>query len=1026
MAGDTTPPAPKDAVSTGPTSSSSSSPSRRRPGLRQRPLLVTAVVVIALIIAFVFATQVYTDVLWYDQLGYLGVFIRSNIIRIAAFVVAAVIMVLAVWSSLFIAYRARPDEQPKPQSRPQKPTGQDPMADLQAVLAQNMRRYQQSIEPMRRVLMIVVPALVGLFTASAIAAQWDTLVLFFHQESFGQEDPEFGFDLSFYVFTLPFLRLVIGFLMTTVIFAGLAALLMHYLYGGLQVSEKGLRTTKAFKVHLGVLAAVLLLVQAANFWIARYGTLQSDSGSWTGALYTDVNAVIPTNAILAVTAALVALAFIFSAIAGRWRIPMIGTAMLLVVALVAGGLYPWIVQRFQVTPTEQSMENPYIQRNIDMTRDAYGLSNMETQGYQATVEAGQGALGQDSESISNIRLLDPNVVSAAFAQLQQFRPYYQFGETLSVDRYELDGQIQDTVISARELNPAQNADQGWYNQRVVYTHGYGVVAAYGNQVEADGKPKFMQAGITAQGDLSEEYEPRIYFGQSSPEYSIVGGSEGDEHLELDRPQTADDNQSNDAMTTFSGDGGPTVGGWFNRLAYSIKYQSTDLLLSDAVRPESQILYDRDPSERVEKVAPFLTVDGNPYPAIVNGRVKWIVDAYTTSSDYPYSTSTQLGEATSDSQTQGGVAQALPDKKVNYIRNSVKATVDAYDGKVDLYAWEEDDPVLNAWTKAFPDVVKPLSEMSAELMEHVRYPEDLFKVQRDLLNRYHVTDANSFYAGDDIWEIPNDPTAEQGEVALPPYYLSLQMPGEDEAAFSLTSSFIPQQSDSNTRNVMYGFLAANGDAGTGEDGVKSEDYGKLKLLELPRSSVVPGPGQAQNLFNSDTSVSTELNLLRQGASEVINGNLLTLPVGDGILYVQPVYVQSSGDASYPTLRRVLVGFGEKVGFAPTLDEALDQVFEGNSGAEVADDAGVDASEADAEGTEEGGSEGQTGAAGLQSALQEANQAMQDADQALKDGDWTAYGEAQERLQRAIDRALEADGATGDQAEGSSDQETDSGE
>jgi uncharacterized protein len=1004
------------------TGSSASRPSRGSSGgsgrsaVSRRPLITTAVIVIALIIAFVFATQVYTNVLWYDQLGFLSVYVRENLIKIAAFVVAGLVMAGLIYISLRIAWSSRPADRPAPKPRaPREGGGQDPMADLQAVFNQNMERYQRALEPMRRLLMIVIPVVIGLFSASTILTQWDTIMLFLFQEPFGETDPEFGLDMGFYMFTLPFLRMVLGFLITALIFSGIAGLIMHYLYGGVVVQERGIKTTKAFKLHLGIIAAVLLIALAVNFWLGRYATLQSNSGEWSGALYTDVNAVIPTNAILAVAALLVAVMFIYSTVAGRWRIPLIGTAMLLVISLVAGGLYPWIVQRFQVNPTEQTLESEYIQRNIDMTRDAYGLSGMEMQDYDATVDAGEGALGGDTPSISNIRLLDPNVVSSAFAQLQQFRPYYQFGETLSVDRYDIDGQTRDTVISARELNPNQN--QGWYNQHVVYTHGFGVIAAYGNQVEADGSPRFMQSGITATGDISQDYQPRIYFGETSPEYSIVGGAEGDDDLELDRPQTTDDDESNDASTTFSGNGGPSVGNWFNRLAYAIKYQSSDLLLSEAVRPESQILYDRDPSSRVEQVAPYLTVDGNPYPAIVDGQVKWIVDAYTTSKDYPYSTPTELGDATTDSQTQAGVTQALPNEQVNYIRNSVKATVNAYDGSVELYAWDDEDPVLKAWQKVFPDTVKPYSEMSSELMDHVRYPEDLFKVQRELLNRYHVTDSNSFYANDDVWEIPNDPT-QDAATDLPPYYQSLQMPGEDQAAFSLTSSFIPQQSDGNSRNVMYGFLAANGDAGTGEDGVKAEDYGKLDLLELPRSSVVPGPGQAQNLFNSDTDVSTELNLLRQGASEVVNGNLLTLPVGDGILYVQPVYVQSSGDASYPTLRRVLVGFGEKVGFAPTLEEALDEVFGGNSGANTAADAGVDAAEADSQGEtgadNDGASPESGGSGGLDGALQDANQALQDADEAMKAGDWTAYGEAQDRLSKALDQALEADGVSGESA------------
>ncbi|WP_243155740.1 UPF0182 family protein [Kocuria sp. TGY1127_2] len=976
---------------------------------KKRPLLTTFIIVVALVIAFVYISQVYTEVLWYDQLGYIGVFIRENLIKIAVFAVGALLMGIAIWLSLRTAWNKRPAERPQRASTDEEKSADgESVSDLQSVFNQNMERYQQALEPMRRVLMIAIPVVLGLFGGMTMLAQWDTVALFFMQEPFGEKDPQFGFDMSFFMFTLPFLRLIAGYLITILVLSGVGALVTHYLYGGIVVHEKGITTTKALKVQMGVIAAVLLLVLAVNFWLARYSTLLSNKGSWTGALFTDVNAVMPTNAILSVAALIVALLFAYSAFAGRWRLPLIGTAMLLVVSLVAGGLYPWVVQRFQVTPTEQSMENQYIQRNIDMTRDAYGLSGMQMQDYDATVETGKGALDGDTPTVSNIRLLDPNVVSNSFAQLQQFRPYYQFGKTLAVDRYNVDGQNEDTVISARELNPDQN--KGWYNQHVVYTHGYGVVAAYGNQVQADGKPKFMQEGISAKGVISDDYQPRIYFGQSSPNYSIVGGSDGEPNLELDRPQTPDDEGSGDAKYTYTGNGGPKVGSWFNRLAYAIKYQSSDLLLSDAVRSDSQILYDRDPADRVKKVAPYLTVDGNPYPAIVDNKVVWMVDAYTTSSNYPYSTPTSLGDATQDSQTEAGGSKALPNEKVNYIRNSVKATVDAYDGSVDLYAWDDQDPVLKAWQKVFPTTVKSYKDMSADLMDHVRYPEDLFKVQRELLNKYHVTDANSFYASDDVWQTPKDPTQEQSQ-DLPPYYMSLQMPGDQRTRFSLTSSFIPQQSDSNTRNVMYGFVSANGDAGTGKDGVKDPDYGKLNLLELPRQSVVPGPGQAQNLFDSDTNVSTELNLLRQGASRVVNGNLLTLPVGGGILYVQPVYVQSSGDASYPTLRRVLVGFGEKVGFAPTLDEALNKLFDGDSGAQTAKDAGVDTSAAD---PESGGDSGNGSSSGgespdLKKSLDDANKAMKDSSEAMKNGDWAAYGQAQDRLNKALDDALKADGA-----------------
>ncbi|WP_423816680.1 UPF0182 family protein [Rothia nasimurium] len=976
---------------------------------RNTPLGITAAIIAVLVVVFVFVTQVYTDILWYDQLGYLKVFITQNLTKGAVFLAAGLLTGLAVWASIFYAYKHGTPPTPGPR-RPAPPRIDsdgnpipDPYAEFQDMFNQNMERYRQGVEKVRKAMLVVVPILVGAFVGVGAMSQWETVLLFLNGETFGSTDPEFGKDLGYFIFTLPFLNVITGLLTTIIMFSAMAALAIHYFYGGLVVGEKGITTTIHFRRHFALLGAAFILVRAVTLWLARYNATQDQSGSWAGAMYSDVNAIIPVNAILAIASLLVAALFIFAAIKGNFRLPIIGTAVLVIASLVAGGIYPWVIQRFQVVPNEQATEAPYIQRNIDATRAAYGLDQIDVQNYDATTSTQAGALRGESETISNIRLLDPNVVSGAFAQLQQFRPYYQFGKNLSVDRYSINGVETDTVIAARELNPAQNEGSSWVNQHVVYTHGYGVIAAYGNQVEADGKPKFIQSGIRATGAISEDYEPRIYFGQSSPTYSIVGGSSEDEPLELDRPQTADDKEGSDAKYTFSGNGGPNIGNAFNRLSYAIKFQSSDILLSDAVRPESQILYDRNPSERVKKVAPYLTVDGNPYPAIVDGQVLWIVDAYTTSNQYPYSQAARLDSATADSDTATGAAQALPNTQVNYIRNSVKATVNAYDGSVTLYAWDDQDPVLKSWQKVYPETVRPYSEMSASLIDHVRYPQDLFKVQREILNSYHVTSANSLYNGDDRWSIPNDPTNDSGR-PLPPYYMSLQMPGEDSAQFSLTTSFIPQQSDSNSRNVMYGFLAANGDAGTGKDGEKADTYGKLTLLELPRSSVVPGPGQAQNVFNSDTAVSTELNLLRQGASNVINGNLLTLPVGDGILYVQPVYVQSSGDAAYPSLRRVLVGFGEKVGFAPTLEEALNELFSGSSGAETAADAGVDdAQAADAAASTD---------TSLTGALQDARKAMEDADAAMKSGDWTAYGDAQKRLNEALQRAIEAEGLDGE--------------
>jgi len=940
------------------------------------------------VVGFIFFANVWTDVLWYRQLGFFEVFLTENLARIGIFVAGFAIMFAAVFFAIRIAYHSRPVYAPDSEIR------------------DNLNRYQAQLEPVRRVVMLGLPILFGLFAGSAAASQWQKVLLFFNQEPFGQPDPQFGLDISFYLMSLPFFGFITGFLISVVVVAGIAGILTHYLYGSIRLMERGVFTSRAAQIHLAVTGATFLILMGVNFWLDRYASVQNNGGRWAGALYTDVNAVIPTKAILAVAAVLVAILFIVAAVIGRWRLPVIGTAMLVITSILAGGVYPWVIQQFQVRPSEQTLEREFIERNIKNTRAAYGLDQIQVDRYEATNTATSGALAPDAQTTANIRLLDPNLISDAFSQLEQYRPYYQFPEALNVDRYEVDGKVQDTVIAVRELNPANVAanQQGWLNQHVVYTHGYGVVAAKGNKFTVDGKPEFLQSGIPSTGVLGDDstYEPRIYFGENSPEYSIVGAPEGAPNREQDRPSGKEGD--GETQYTFKGNGGPNVGSFFNKVLYAIKFQSSDLLLSDGVNEESQILYDRSPRERIQKVAPYLTVDGNAYPAVVDGRVKWIVDGYTTSPYFPYSQQAQLSDATEDSQTTSGRTVALPNSSVNYIRNSVKATVDAYDGSVTLYAWDDKDPILKAWQNIFPTSLKPFSEMSGDVMSHVRYPEDLFKVQRELLGRYHVTNPDSFFKSDEVWSVPADPTAETAtDVKQPPFYMSLQMPDQEKPAFQLTSSFIPQIVNGNARNVLYGFLAADSDAGN-EKGVKADSYGKLRLLQIPPETQVPGPGQAQNKFNSDPTVSQALNLLRQGASDVLNGNLLTLPVGGGILYVQPVYLKSTGETSYPTLQRVLVAFGDKVGFAPTLDAALKQLFGGDSGAAAGDSDNNGAAPVDPAAPPAAGADAK---AELKAALDEANAAIQAGQAALAAGDFAAYGEQQKKIAAALQKALDAE-------------------
>ncbi|ABS02681.1 hypothetical protein FHR75_000919 [Kineococcus radiotolerans] len=974
-----------------------------RPVLRRRrrgAALPTVVILVAVVIAVVVGARITADVWWFDQLGFLPTFTTKLWLQVLLFTLGALLLAAAVAVSLTLGYRARPIYAP--------------VSDEQA----GLDRYRESLEPLRRLVVVVLSAAAGLFGGSVAMSRWETLLLWWNRVDFGTRDEQFRMDQGFYVFTLPWLAFLVSFLTAAVVLAGIAGLAAHYLYGGLRLSGAGPRTTRAARVHLASLAAAFLLLRAAGYWLDRYELMTTSSGYVRGVVgptYTDVHAVLPSKAILALIAVVVALLFVAAAVGTSWRLPAIGTGLLVVSAIAIGGIYPWAVQRFQVTPNRQSLESEYVGKNIDATRDAYDLSDVEVSTYAADTTASQGQLSEDAQTIPSVRLLDPSVVSQAFQQTQGQRGYYKFGETLDVDRYATpDGGTQDAVVAARELNLAGLADnqRTWVNEHTIYTHGYGVVVAQGNDRAPDGSPSYVEANVPTSGDLDLE-QPRIYFGEGTTTYSIVGGRDN----EIDYP---DGSAGGFATTEYDGSGGVAVGSLLQKLVYGLKFGDQNILLSGSVTPESRILYDRTPRERVEKVAPWLTMDGDAYPSIVDGRVVWILDGYTTSNSYPYSAATELGDATTDAltQTQGSSVQALQDRTVNYVRNSVKATVDAYTGKVDLYAWDDTDPVLKAWMKAFPGAVEPLSAIDGSLMQHLRYPQDMFKVQREVLTRYHVTDPASFLTGQDFWDVPGDPTvdAAAGTVrpSQPPYYLTLRMPEQDTPTYSLTTTYVPaSNANASGTQVLRGFAAVDSDAGSTK-GTKSEGYGTIRLLELPQSTTVNGPVQIQNNIRSDTAVADQVRLLSVGDnSRVIYGNLLTLPVGGGLLYVEPIYAQSTGDNSFPRLSRVVAVFGDNIAIANTLDEALDEVFGGNSGAGAGDE-GAPPPTAGTPAPTDGATGGPapdpaTGDAQvqLQQALDNAKRAIQDSSAALAEGDFTKYGEAQQRLRAAVDAASAAE-------------------
>ena len=1009
-------------------------PNRPRKGAsRGNKILIGIVLALAIVVGLFFAlAQFITDVMWYDQLGFQSVIWTQLGTRIGLWIAYALLLAGVSFISTTLAIRARPDAADGSTIRVKG----DTIEIGKGVSSRNARRVA-----------VVVSLIVGLIFGAQFNSNWSEILLMFNAQSFGTTDPQFGLDNGFYVFVLPGLRLIMSAVSLLLLAGIIFSVITHVLMGGIRitmpVNGRGLfNITKRARRQIGIWLMLNMFAWAANQVVGVFSTLTTEGSRITGATYTTVNATIPVTFVMAAITAILGvvlgiwimkshalegqapIAVRASEALKAWKVPTVAIASAVVVSLVLTVAWPMLLQRFRVNPNAQEMESTYIQRNIDATRVAYGLNKVKTEQYKATTEGEAGALADSAESTAQIRLLDPQIVSPTFKQLQQSKQYYTFADTLSVDKYEVDGVSQDTVIAARELDLDGLDNRNWVNDHTVYTHGYGVVAAYGNKVTSDGQPKFFESGIPTQGKLtdSEQYEPRIYFSPNASEYSIVGAPDGTKSWEFDYPTG-----SEGATNTFKGDGGPKIGNIFSRLLYAIRFGSDQILFSDRVNANSQILYDRSPKERVAKVAPYLTLDGRVYPAVVDGRVKWIVDGYTTSDAYPYSQMTDLGDATKDSTTEtSSTVTGLNSQNANYIRNSVKATVDAYDGSVDLYVWDESDPVIKAWEQIFPGQYHQLSEISGDLMSHLRYPESLFKVQRELLAKYHVSSANQFFSGEDFWQTPVDPTesqqAQQRDILQPPYYLTLQTGGSNEPVFSLTSSYIP--AGSSTREILTGFLSVDSDAGN-EKGKIGSNYGTIRLQELPKDSNVPGPGQAQNNFNASADVSKELNLLESGSTNVQRGNLLTLPLGGGLVYVQPVYVKSSGSTSFPLLKKVLVAFGDQVGFANTLDEALDQVFGGNSGASAGDaenvEGGTSSGKTDGK-TDSSGQQGDTSQGGstdsstgndtsgtasgdLKNALNDAAQAMKDSDAAMKKGDWSAYGEAQKKLQEALNKAIE---------------------
>lgn len=896
-------------------------PAARMPKLtrRSRILIAVALAIVLLLLIGPRLVDTYVNWLWFGELGYRSVFTTVLVTKLVVFLVGALVIGAVVFGALALAYRTRPVFVPTAGPN-------DPVA-----------RYRTAAMARLRLFGIGIPVFIGVLAGIVAQTNWVKVQLFLHGGSFGVADPQFGMDLGFYAFDLPFYRLVLSYLFVATFLAFVANLLGHYLFGGIRLAGRTGALSRSARIQLISLGGTLILLKAVAYWFDRYELLSHTRGGkpFTGAGYTDINAVLPAKLILLAIAVICAVA-VFSAIVLRdLRIPAIGVVLLLLSSLIVGAGWPLVVEQISVKPNAAQKESEYITRSINATRDAYGLTdtNVTYRDYSGNINTTAQQVAADRATTSNIRLLDPTIISPTFTQFQQGKNFYAFPDQLSIDRYNgPDGNLRDYVVAARELNPDRLIDnqRDWINRHTVYTHGNGFIASPANTVRGvandpnqnGGYPEFLASVVGANGTVvapgpAPLDQPRIYFGPiiagAADDYAIVGRNGTDREYDYET-------NTETKNYTYTGSGGVPVGNWFSRSVFAAKFAERNFLFSNVIGENSKILFNRDPAKRVEAVAPWLTTDSSVYPAIVNKKLVWIVDGYTTLDNYPYSELTTLSSATADS-SEVALNRLQLDKQVSYIRNSVKATVDAYDGTVTLYAQDEQDPVLKAWESVFPGTVKLKSDISPDLAAHLRYPEDLFKVQRQLLAKYHVNDPVTFFSTSDFWDVPLDPNPTASSYQ-PPYYIVAKdiAANDNSASFQLTSAM-----NRFRRDFLAAYISASSDPAT---------YGKITVLTIPGQ--VNGPKLAFNAISTDTAVSQDLGVIgRDNQNRIRWGNLLTLPVAQGgLLYVAPVYASpgaSDAASSYPRLIRVAMMYNDKVGYGPTVSAALDELFGPGAGA-----------------------------------------------------------------------------------------------
>jgi hypothetical protein len=927
----------------------------------------------------------YTDYLWFQEVGFTEVWRGLLVAKALPAVFFTSIFFLLLLANLIIADRLAP--------RVRTPGPEEDVVE----------RYRQMIGPYAGRVRVAAAGFLALVAGSGLTAQWQQWVLFRNRVDFGAEDAQFHTDIGFYVFQLPFLRFIYEWSFAALVIVLIVTAVAHYLNGGIRVQGPFQRVTPQVKAHLSVILGAMALLKAYGYWLQRYELSFSTRGAVHGASYTDVKAQLPALRMLIVISVAAAVLFLVNIRLRGWVLPIIAVGLWSFVSVVIGGIYPAVIQRLQVEPNELQKEQPYIGRNIRATRAAFGLDGVKVRDFSYKDDLTAADIQANQATISDARLWDPDVLQDTYTQLQAQKPQYRFGD-VDIDRYQLDGETRQIVLSARELNLDRLPSQTWQNRHLVYTHGYGVVASPSNGVTRDGSPDFVVKDIPPVSDKFEITQPALYFGEQLSGYAFVRTKQP----EFDYPK-----EPRDATTVYRGNGGVAVSNILRRAAFFLRFGDFRILISDQITSRSRAIYLRDIRDRVHKAAPFLHYDADPYPVLLDGRIYWIIDAYTATDRYPYAQSYAAAAGRLDSASD-------LQRRFNYVRNSVKVTIDAYDGTIRFYeirgSQERRDPIVAAYRKAFPKLFVDQSQMPAGLAEHLRYPEDLFRVQTDVFAEYHVTEPSAFYNRSRQWSIAQDPGSGKLELAttpatpaapvpgppgrqvalepakrsrMAPYYLQMQLPGQTKESFLILQPYVPVSRDDRLTNLL-SFMVAKSDPG---------EYGTLEAYTMPTGQQVFGPAQANAAIQNTPDISRELSLLDQRGSEVLQGSMLLIPVEDSILYVRPFYLQAEGGTQLPEFKFVVVVYGGRAVRGNTLQEALALHFPGL-------DPGAPPGGTQPPSPGQPPPPSPPGGEDVGTLLEQANQAYAEAQAALRAGDLAGYQRAIDRVGDLIKRAADA--------------------